>query len=195
MSRARPRGEECPYAGRGGLKLRFALDHFRIDVAGLTAADLGSHIGGFVDCLLQAGAVKVYSVDTARGVLAWRLRQDERVVVHERTNALHWEAPEPVSLVTIDVGWTPQRLILPVALRMLRSGGAILSLVKPQYEVPRQELRRGVLPAERAPAALENSRRGIPPDLEFGGQVESPYRGSGGNVEYWWLLKKCGGGA
>jgi len=190
MSRARPRREPCPYVGRGGLKLRFALDHFRVDPAGATAADLGSHIGGFVDCLLQAGAAKVYAVDTARGVLDWTLRQNPRVVVCERTNALHWRPPEPLDLVTVDVGWTRQRLVLPVAAMCLREGGEVLSLVKPQYEAGRRMLRRGVLPRDRLPEVLCGVREAIPDALDLLGEAESPHRGSGGNVEYWWHLRK-----
>jgi len=190
MSRARPRREPCPYVGRGGLKLRFALDRFRVDPTGLVAADLGSHIGGFVDCLLQAGAEKVYAVDTGWGVLAWTLRQDPRVVVCERTNALHWRAPEPLDLVTVDAGWTRQRRILPAAARGLRAGGEVLSLVKPQYETDRRALRRGVLPPDRLAEVLREAREGIPDELELLGEAESSHRGSGGNIEYWWHLRK-----
>ena len=94
--------------------LAAALSAFELDVTGLVCADLGSHVGGFVDCLLQRDAARVYSVDTSYGTLAWRLRKDPRVVVLERTNALHVELPEHVDLVTVDVGWTPQHHILPV---------------------------------------------------------------------------------
>ncbi len=108
------------FVSRGGEKLAAALDHFDMDVGGLCCADLGSHVGGFVDCLLQRGAAKVFSVDTSYGTLAWKLRKDDRVVVMERTNAMHVELPEPVDLVTIDVGWTPQAKVLPNVARLLR---------------------------------------------------------------------------
>ena len=120
---------DCPYVGKGGLKLEFALREFGVDVAGLTAADLGCHIGGFTDCLLQAGAAKVYAVDAGYGVLAWKLREDERVELFQRTNALHWQPPETLDLVAADVGWTRQERILPAAAAMVSSGGLILSLV------------------------------------------------------------------
>ena len=108
------------YVSRGGEKLAAALDHFDIDVADRVCADLGSHVGGFVDCLVQRGAARVYSVDTSYGTLAWKLRRDPRVVVLERTNAMHVVLPEPVDLVTIDVGWTPQSKILPGTAGLLR---------------------------------------------------------------------------
>src|SRR5215218_2583008 len=107
------------FASRAGLKLEHALDHFKIEVAGRTCADLGSNVGGFVDCLLQRGAARVYAVEKGYGVLEWKLRKDSRVVVMERTNAMHVELPEPVSLVTIDVAWTKQKHILPAARRVL----------------------------------------------------------------------------
>jgi len=140
--------EDCPYAGRGGLKLRHALEHFEVEAECLTAADLGSHVGGFVDCLLKAGARKVYSVDTSYGTLAWELRNDPRVVVMERQNALHVELPEKVALVTVDVGWTPQRKVLPHAMGLLGEDGRAISLLKPQYESRPEEREKGVVKPE-----------------------------------------------
>ncbi len=109
----------------------------------MAAADFGCSTGGFTDCLLQEGAARVYAVDTARGALAWKLRQDERVVVMERTNAMHVELPEAIDVVTVDVGWTPQRHILPSALKQTGPDGLVLSLFKPQYEAARGLVRRG----------------------------------------------------
>ncbi len=117
---------DTTYASRGGQKLRHALDEFHVDVTGLACADLGCSTGGFTDCLLQAGAAKVFAVDTAYGELAWKLRKDPRVVVMERTNALHAPPPEDrVDLVVVDLGWTPQKAVIPVALKWLniRSSG------------------------------------------------------------------------
>lgn len=159
----------------------------------MTAADLGCHRGGFTDCLLQNGASRVHAVDTGYGILDWKLRNDARVVVHERTNLLHWHAPEPLDLVVIDAGWTPQRLSIPVALRMIKTGGAILSLVKPQYEVDKAELIRGVLPRERLAAALEKVRVELEPLGREWREAESPILGSGGNVEFWWFFPPGGG--
>ncbi|HUU82020.1 MAG TPA: SAM-dependent methyltransferase, partial [Phycisphaerae bacterium] len=138
-----------PYASRGGTKLEAALDRFDVDPTGLVCADLGCSVGGFVDCLLRRGAAKVYAVDTAYGQLAYRLRRDERVVVMERVNAMHAELPERVPLITIDVGWTRQHLILPAARTMLAEGGRIITLIKPHYEAEKRLLRGGVLPDDR----------------------------------------------
>ncbi len=185
------RPKDCPFVGKGGLKLQFALEHFRIDARGLVAADLGCNVGGFTDALLQAGAARVYAVDTSYGLLAWKLRTDERVAVFERTNALHWTAPEPLDLAVADLGWTRQELALPLMARILKPGGQALSLVKPQYEA---EGNRGVLPEERIPEVLLAVRSGIPEEFTVLGEERSPVTGSGGNIEYWlWLGKQVNG--
>jgi 23S rRNA (cytidine1920-2'-O)/16S rRNA (cytidine1409-2'-O)-methyltransferase len=181
------------YVSRSGHKLRAALQAFGLDVAGYVCADFGSHVGGFVDCLLQHGAAKVYAVEPGYGVLDYRLRTDERVVVCERTNALRFTCPEPCDLVTIDAGWTPQRLILPAARRALKPEGTVITLVKPQYEAPKEWLRGGVLPPERLDEVLNTCRRDVA-DLGWGirQEVESPLPGHGGNVERLWLLGALG---
>ena len=184
------RPQDCPFVGKGGLKLQFALEHFEIDVRGLVCADLGCNVGGFTDCLLQSGASKVYAVDTAYGLLAWKLRSDERVVVCERTNALRWTPPELMDFVVSDLGWTRQEKSLPIIAGMLKPGGRALSLVKPQYEVPKDWLVRGVLPEERIPEALEIVRSACPKVLAMLGEERSPYLGAGGNTEYWILLER-----
>jgi 23S rRNA (cytidine1920-2'-O)/16S rRNA (cytidine1409-2'-O)-methyltransferase len=177
------------YVTRGGDKLEFALRAFGIQVAGATAADLGSHQGGFVDCLLQHGAGRVYSVDTSYGTLAWTLRQDPRVVVMERTNALHVELPEAVDLVTIDVAWTRQELILPHALELVRPSGAVLSLLKPQYEAGRD--RAGVLtPEEARSVAGQVVERLRANGVSVAEWAESPVKGGKGNTEF--FLKVIG---
>jgi len=187
----------CPYVSRGGLKLRRALDVFGIDPSGRVCADLGASTGGFTDCLLQAGASRVYSVDTAYGEFAWKLRHDPRVTLLERTNALHRVPPEEgVDLVVADVGWTPQRLVIPAALRWLRragTAGQIISLVKPHYEASKRDLSSGgVLSDDRAAEiAREVVRRiGEIPDVRVAGFIPSPIRGGQhkgkgtGNAEY-----------
>ncbi len=131
------------FVGRGGDKLSWALDTFGVNPEGAVCVDLGSNVGGFVDCLLQRGAVKVYSVDTSYGTLAWTLRNDPRVVVMERTNALHVEIPELADIVTCDVGWTKQEKVIPKALSLLKDGGRLVSLLKPQYEAERDEMEKG----------------------------------------------------
>jgi 23S rRNA (cytidine1920-2'-O)/16S rRNA (cytidine1409-2'-O)-methyltransferase len=180
---------EDRYVTRSGLKLEHALRHFGVPVDGRTCADMGSHQGGFVDCLLTAGAAKVYSVDTSYGTLAWKLRKDPRVVVMERTNAMHVELPEKVDLVTIDVGWTPQRRVLPAALRNLLPRGRIISLVKPQYEATEAERREGVVPEENLEPVLARVRLDVlAVGLEILGETRSPLKGGGGNTEFLFLL-------
>lgn len=172
------------FVSRAGGKLAHALATFGIRVAGLTCADLGSNTGGFVDCLLQIGAARVYAVDTGYGVLAWKLRKDPRVVVMERTNAMHVELPERVDLVTIDVAWTKQRNILPAARRLLKAGGQVVSLVKPHYEAPPAWLRAGVLPAERVAEVLgQVSPEFKKAGLELLNTTPSPMQGAKGNHE------------
>lgn len=189
------------YVTRGGLKLRHALDAFSLDVRGLTCADLGCHMGGFTDCLLRAGAARVYAVDTAHGQLAWTLRQDPRVVVMERTNALH-AAPPPggVDLVAADLGWTPQHRLVPAALRWLRPGGRILSLIKPHYEAaalgPRSAPPGGVLAADEAERVVHRVLGEMPTlGAAVLGLTRSPIaggvtrrRGAAGNAEWLALL-------
>lgn len=183
------------FVSRGGEKLDAALAAFAIDVHAMTCADFGSHVGGFVDCLLQRGAAKVYAIDPGYGVLAYSLRRDPRVVVCERTNALDYRAAEPVDLVTLDVGWTPQRLILPVAARCLKSAGnaslGVVSLVKPHYEAPPEWLDAGVVRPDRLDEVLTQCEAEV---REMGwriaGRIESPITGHGGNREWLWWLQK-----
>ncbi len=178
-----PEREE-PYVTRAGVKLAHALREFGIDPAGLVVADLGSHQGGFVDCLLRHGARRVYSVDTCYGTLAWKLRHDERVVVLERHNALHLELDGRIDGVTIDVGWTKQEKILPVAHRLV-GDGFVVSLLKPQYEALPGEVRKGVVRDGAEEAILGRVLdwiRGA--GLPLRGWVRSPIRGGKGNPEF-----------
>lgn len=167
------------FVSRGGLKLHHALIEFGLDAAGLIGADLGCSTGGFTDVLLHHGAARVHSVDTAYGELAWKLRQDERVCVHERSNALHFEPAEPVDLVVIDLGWTPQRLALPAAARWLKPDGRIITLVKPHYECEKSELGPGgVMDHTRAEEVAEQVRDGLPGiGFEVLGWTKSPVIG------------------
>jgi 23S rRNA (cytidine1920-2'-O)/16S rRNA (cytidine1409-2'-O)-methyltransferase len=187
--RVADRADDTLYVTRAGRKLHHALAEFGVSPAGLVCADLGSHEGGFVDCLLQHGAAKVYSVDTSYGTLAWKLRKDPRVVVMERTNAMHVTLPEKVDLVTIDVGWTPQRRILPRTLSLLKPGGCVIDLVKPQYEAAEDERRSGVVPADRVPEILQRVRKVIEEcGFQVAAETTSPILGSGGNTELLFLL-------
>jgi 23S rRNA (cytidine1920-2'-O)/16S rRNA (cytidine1409-2'-O)-methyltransferase len=189
MSRSKyNRPKDCPYVGKGGLKLEFALTHFELNVENLTAVDLGCNCG-FTDCLLQHGTTKVYAVDTAYGQLEWKLRIDPRVVVCERTNALFWTAPEQTDLVVSDLGWTKQEKSLPLIQSILKPGGLGLSLVKPQYEY-QHDLKKGVLPEELIPEVIKAVRENCPEGLEVLGDACSPVKGNGGNTEYWLLVRK-----
>ena len=175
---------DVPIRVARGAKLDHALTAFSIAVAGKICADLGCSTGGFTDCLLQRGAAKVFAVDTGYGVLDWKLRNDPRVVVMERTNAMHVRLPEPVELITIDVGWTRQRNILPSAARLLAPGGAVVTLVKPHYEADPSLLRKGILPEQ----TVDEIRQSVKAEAEqagwiWMGSVRSPIRGAGGNVE------------
>ncbi|OGM13872.1 hypothetical protein A3A76_05170 [Candidatus Woesebacteria bacterium RIFCSPLOWO2_01_FULL_39_23] len=174
------------YASRAGEKLQFALDKFKISVKDLMCADFGSSTGGFVDCLLQNGAKKVYSVDTAYGELAWNLRNDPRVVVIERTNAMHVVLPEKVDLITIDVGWTKQKDILPNAFNNLTDGGTIVTLIKPHYELGRGKLKVGQV--EQVLQAVQEDIRNVGGKVDK--LVESPLLGEKGkNREFLALIK------
>ena len=169
--------------------MAFALDRFEVDVSDLVCADLGSHVGGFVDCLLRRGATRVHAVDTCYGTLAWKLRRDSRVVVHERTNAMHVALPEPVGLVTIDVGWTRQSKILPNVRRLIAPEGQVVTLLKPHYEAPAERLTGGLLLDEAVDEVVENILRQIRSlGWEVRGTEVSPLRGHGGNREHVALL-------
>ncbi len=185
-----------PFVSRAGLKLEHALSVFNVEVTGVICADLGSNAGGFVDCLLQRGAARVYAIDTGYGALEWKLRRDPRVVVMERTNAMHATLPEPVAFVSIDVAWTRQRHILPAARRMLAAGGKIISLIKPHYEAPAILLRRGVLPEEHLDCVLAQVKSDIAAaGFDLVQLTRSPIKGAKGNVEMLALLMCSAAGA
>ena len=191
------------FVSRGGLKLEHALDHFNIDVSGGTAIDLGASTGGFTDCLLQRGAARVYAVDVGQGQLAWKLRQDPRVVVLENTNARNL-TPDcfpcpfvPVDLVVIDCSFISLRKILPPGIALLRPGGRIIALVKPQFEAGKTEAARGA-GVIRDPAIHRRVLRELEQfvvarlDLQWLGMTESPLLGPAGNKEFLVLIEKVG---
>lgn len=163
------------YVSRGGIKLEHALKTFGVDVGGLTVLDVGSSTGGFVDCLLQHGAKKVYSVDTAYGELAYKLRIDPRVVVMERQNILFLGAlPEQVDLITIDVTFTSLEKILPVVSKF---GNKIIALLKPQYEDQKLALKnKGIIPQENLQEIISR--------FKFDQIIDSPILGGSGNKEF-----------
>lgn len=188
-----------PFVSRGGLKLRAALDAFGLDVTGYACADLGCNVGGFTDCLLQRGAARVFAVDTGYGALAWKLRKDPRVVVLERTNALHFDPRklpgfEGCDLVTIDLAWTRQSHAVPAARRWLKRGGRIITLIKPHYEADKKLLKGGVLDPADAERIHQKVLETLPGHgVGVAGHVISPIlggagKGKQGNVEYLALL-------
>ncbi len=181
------------FVSRGGEKLQAAIAQwgpsFQLSIVNLVVLDVGCSTGGFVDCLLQNGASKVYAVDTAYGELAWKLRNDPRVVVMERTNILHLQTlPEQVDLVTIDAGWTRLELILPIIRNFLKPDGVIIALLKPHYEANKKDLIKGVLPEDIAEKVKNEVVKKIS-DLGFKikDEMASPILGGAGNKEY--LLK------
>lgn len=180
------------YTSRAGEKLEFALSQFLLDIKGLTCADFGSSTGGFVDCLLQNGALKIYSIDTSYGELAWTLRNNPKVVVMERTNAMHVKLSEKVDLITIDTAWTKQILTIPNAIDNLKDSGIIISLIKPHYEAPKNYLEKGRLKDEFVDEVIEKVKNDI---IAIGGKVinivESPIVGEKGkNREFLALVQK-----
>lgn len=173
------------FVSRGGLKLAWALDRFGVDPAGRVCVDLGANVGGFTDCLLDRGAARVYAVDTGYGVLDYRLRRDKRVVVMERTNALHVRLAELCDLAVIDLGWTPQRLSLPKSAGLIKPAGRIVSLIKPQYEAPADWVKAGRLTAAQAKEVVSKLLTEIEQwGLELLDHAETPFPGKGGNREY-----------
>lgn len=189
------------FVSRGGHKLEHALRHFRLDVTGLTALDLGASTGGFTDCLLQEGTAKVFAVDVGQGQLAWKLRNDPRVVVMEKTNARHLNLAQmpppfaPANLAVIDCSFISLKKILPTAIALLKTDGKIVALVKPQFEAGKVEVDKGrgvisdpaiherVLQELEAFVAAQNN-------LAWCGVTESPLVGPAGNKEFLVLIEK-----
>ncbi|HYJ52856.1 MAG TPA: TlyA family RNA methyltransferase [Allosphingosinicella sp.] len=184
------RGKDHPWVSRGGIKLAHALDHFGWDVAGLVALDVGSSTGGFTDVLLQKGAAKVFAVDVGTNQLAWKLRQDPRVSVHEQTNARYLNAEtvtEPVDLVVCDASFIALTKVLDTALDLARPDGRLIALIKPQFEAGRDEIGKGGV--VRDPAVHERVCAEVAQWLDsrgwvVEGVVPSPITGPEGNVEF-----------
>lgn len=188
--------DPLPFVGRGGLKLDAALGHFAIDPSGMIAMDIGCSTGGFTDCLLQRGAARVYAIDVGYGQLDWSLRKDPRVVLLEKTNIRHLEPeaiPERIDLVVIDVSFISLTLVLPRAFSFLRQTGEVLALVKPQFEVGREQVGKGGIVRDEAIrlSAVEKVSVGA---RETGfvvfGSFLSPLPGQKGNREYFIHLRR-----
>lgn len=178
---------ENHFASRAGEKLAFALNSFHIDVSNKICADFGSSTGGFVDCLLQNNAAKVYAVETGYGVLDWKLRNNPKVVVMERTNAMHVVLPQKVDLITNDTSWTRQMTIFPNILANLKENGQIITLIKPHYEADKKLLKKGVLEEKIAGEVAKQIAQELANSflVKLLGLVKSPITGKkGGNSEY-----------
>lgn len=186
------------FVSRGGLKLEGALDHFGIDVTGLIGMDVGASTGGFTDCLLQRGALKVYAFDVGTNQMVWKLRSDPRVICRENFNVRHLQpadVPETVDIIVADVSFISLTLVLPGALSVLKTGGQALVLVKPQFELSRDEVGKGGIVREpelhakactRIRSFVENHT-----ELEWRGITESSIQGTDGNREFLaWFSKR-----
>ena len=189
------KGEDNPYVSRGGLKLAGALKEFKLNVENLVAFDVGASTGGFTDCLLQAGARKIYALDVGYGQLAWKLREDKRVVVIERTNIRHYEGvdlDEQIDLAVIDASFISLKVIIPAVLKFLGDGARILALIKPQFEAKKEEVEKGgvvkdATVQERVVREISKFCESL--NLEVEGTCASPVLGPAGNREFFILAK------
>jgi 23S rRNA (cytidine1920-2'-O)/16S rRNA (cytidine1409-2'-O)-methyltransferase len=184
------KGRDHPWVSRGGIKLDHALTHLGWDVAGTVAIDVGSSTGGFTDVLLSRGAARVYAVDSGTNQLAWKLRQDERVIVHEQTSArilTPTHIPEPIDLIVCDASFIALSKVLPVPMSFAKDGARLVALIKPQFEAERGEVgKKGVV---RDPVVHVRVCGEVRAWLEGEGWavvdlVESPITGPEGNVEF-----------
>lgn len=190
-------GDQLPYVSRGGLKLEAALQKFKVSVDDRIALDVGASTGGFTDCLLQQGAKKVYAVDVGYGQLAWKLRQDQRVVVIERVNIRHIDpalVPEPVDIAVIDVSFISLEKAIPSILQFLKPQAEIIALIKPQFEVGRELVGKGGIVRDEAARItavkrIEDFIRSI--GLDVKGVIPSPIQGQDGNVEFLIHAVRC----
>lgn len=190
------KGDDNPYVSRGGLKLKGALNEFKLDVAGLTAFDVGASTGGFTDCLLQAGVRKVYALDVGYGQLAWKLREDKRVIVIERTNIRYYDGTDFDQLpdiATIDVSFISLKSVLPAVLKLLAREAIILALIKPQFEVRKEEVsKHGIVKDTqlRKRVVEEIVKFSKSSGLQVLGTCASPLLGPAGNQEFFIFAKK-----
>jgi 23S rRNA (cytidine1920-2'-O)/16S rRNA (cytidine1409-2'-O)-methyltransferase len=185
------KGRDHPWVSRGGVKLAYAIDHFRIAVEGMVGLDIGASTGGFTEVLLDRGARRVYAVDVGHGQLAWKLRQDSRVVVRERLNARHLtrvDIPEPVDLVACDASFIGLGLVLPAPLTLATERAQLVVLVKPQFEAGRAQVAKGgvVRDPEVHREVCERAAAWVAaqPGWSVVGIVESPILGPEGNREF-----------
>ena len=189
---------DCPYVSRGGLKLKGAIDVFKIDAKGRVCLDVGVATGGFTDCFLQEGAVKVYAVDVGEGQIREKIKNDPKVVFIPQTNARYLKPelfPEPPELAAIDVSFISLKLILGPVFDSTGPGARVIALIKPQFELSPQDLRKGIVRSDeirlKAVEALRTFVKENFKNVEEAGLIESPIKGAKGNVEYLWLLIKA----
>ncbi len=189
------KSKDIPYVSRGGLKLEGALQALEVNLAGSVCLDVGASTGGFTDCLLQNGAARVYAVDVGYGQLAWKLRQDPRVVVIERTNIRHMPADaiaEPVDITTIDVSFISLKIVVPAVIAFLKNGARILALIKPQFEVGKNQVGKGGVVRDAAlHTRVIQSLSAFFTESGFSCEmvVPSPILGPKGNREFFILLR------
>lgn len=190
------RGGEPKYVSRGGLKLEKAMNVFPIELENCVCMDIGASTGGFTDCMLQNGAKKVYSVDVGYGQLAWKLRNDERVVNMERTNIRHVteeDIAEEIDFFSVDVSFISLSKVLPVAFNLLKDGGEGVCLIKPQFEAGREKVgKKGVVRDKSVHIEVIENVLGFTKEIGFSilGLDYSPVRGPEGNIEYLMYVKK-----
>ncbi len=185
------REAEHPYVSRGGLKLAHAITHFSLQPEGMVCADIGASTGGFTDVLLRGGAAKVYAVDVGHGQLDWKIRQDGRVVVLEKTNARQLQAshiPEPLDWVVCDASFISLKTVLPAAMSLTRGGAMLVALIKPQFEVGRERVGKGgvVREAELHRQVCDSTCDWLSGQMGWQvlGVTESPIKGPKGNTEF-----------
>jgi 23S rRNA (cytidine1920-2'-O)/16S rRNA (cytidine1409-2'-O)-methyltransferase len=185
------RGQEHPWVSRGGLKLEKGLATFAIDPTGYICADVGASTGGFTDVLLTHGALEVFAVDVGHGQLAWKLRSDERVVVLEKTNARYLtdeEIPDPLDLIVCDASFISLKTVLPAVMALVKPGGMLIALIKPQFEAGRQDVGKGGVVRDpevhaRVCQEITDWMDGLD-DWSVKGTTESPIKGPEGNIEF-----------
>jgi 23S rRNA (cytidine1920-2'-O)/16S rRNA (cytidine1409-2'-O)-methyltransferase len=185
------KGEDNPYVSRGGLKLQEALKEFALNIEGIVALDVGASTGGFTDCLLQAAARKVYALDVGYGQLAWKLREDKRVVVIERTNIRYYDGAdlnEKIDLATVDASFISLKIVLPAVFKLIGDEAQILALIKPQFEVAKEEVGKGGVVQDSA--IHDRVVQEIREFCQVKGTCASPILGPAGNREFFILARK-----
>ena len=190
------KGADIPYVSRGGLKLEAAIKHFDIHLKDKIAMDVGSSTGGFTDCMLQHGAAKVYCIDVGYGQLAWKLRQDPRVILFERTNIRHLQKDkirDIIDIATVDVSFISLIKVIPTVMEFLKKKGEIIALIKPQFEVGKGEVDKGgiIRDEKKRLKTVEYVKEKLETTgLQTIGIIQSPIAGQKGNVEYLIHCKK-----